>query len=136
MWLYNGKEFTSEMIGDNVGFVYVITNNADGKMYVGKKQFQSKTKLPPLKGKKRKRIVIKESDWMSYYGSSELVKELVESQGCDAFKREILHLCTSKGEMSYLELIEQVERKVLLSDDYYNNIIQVRIHGSHVKKIR
>ena len=136
MWLYNGKEFTSEMIGDNVGFVYVITNNTDGKMYVGKKQFQSKTKLPPLKGKKRKRIVIKESDWMSYYGSSELVKELVESQGCDAFKREILHLCTSKGEMSYLELIEQVERKVLLSDDYYNSIIQVRIHRSHVKKLR
>ena len=136
MWLYNGKEFTSEMIGDNVGFVYVITNNTDGKMYIGKKQFHSKTKLPPLKGKKRKRIVIKESDWMSYYGSSELVKELVESQGCDAFKREILHLCTSKGEMSYLELIEQVERKVLLSDDYYNSIIQVRIHRSHVKNLK
>jgi len=117
------------MIGDNVGFVYVITNNTDGKMYIGKKQFHSKTKLPPLKGKKRKRIVIKESDWMSYY-------ESVESQGCDAFKREILHLCTSKGEMSYLELIEQVERKVLLSDDYYNSIIQVRIHRSHVKNLK
>ena len=39
MWLYQGKSFTEEMIGDNVGFVYLITNHSSGKSYVGKKLF-------------------------------------------------------------------------------------------------
>lgn len=136
MWYYNGKEFTSEMIGDYVGFVYVITDLSNDKKYVGKKLFKSKRRLPPLKGKTRKRTVVKESDWQDYFGSSDLVKTLIEEHGRDNFHREILHLCMSKGELSYLELLEQVERKVLLSDEYYNNIIQVRIHGSHVRGLR
>ena len=37
MWYYNGEEFTSEMIEDYVGFVYLITNLSDNKKYVGKK---------------------------------------------------------------------------------------------------
>lgn len=136
MWYYNGKEFTSEMIGDYVGFVYVITDLSNDKKYVGKKLFKSKRRLPPLKGKTRKRTVVKESDWQDYFGSSDLVKTLIEEHGRNNFHREILHLCMSKGELSYLELLEQVERKVLLSDEYYNNIIQVRIHGSHVRSLR
>lgn len=136
MWYYNGKEFTSEMIDDYVGFVYVITDLSNDKKYVGKKLFKSKRRLPPLKGKTRKRTVVKESDWQDYFGSSDLVKTLIEEHGRDNFHREILHLCISKGELSYLELLEQVERKVLLSDEYYNNIIQVRIHGSHVRSLR
>jgi hypothetical protein len=136
MWAYNDIEFTSEMISDYVGFVYVITNLINKKKYVGKKIFQSKRTLPPLKGKTRKRKVVKESDWMSYYGSSEEVKLLVEEQGSDAFHREILHLCKSKGEMSYLELYEQITRKVLLSDEYYNGIIQAKIHRSHVRSLK
>jgi len=62
MWYYEGEEFTSEMIEDYVGFVYLITDLTNGKKYVGKKLFVSKRKLPPLKGKTRKRTVIKESD--------------------------------------------------------------------------
>jgi hypothetical protein len=67
MWLRNDVEFTSDMIGDYVGFVYIITDLTNNKMYVGKKLFESKRTLPPLKGKTRKRKVTKESDWMSYY---------------------------------------------------------------------
>lgn len=136
MWAYNDIEFTSEMISDYVGFVYVITNLINKKKYVGKKIFQSKRTLPPLKGKTRKRKVVKESDWMSYYGSSEEVKCLVEEQGPEVFHREILHLCKSKGEMSYLELYEQITREVLLSDEYYNGIIQAKIHRSHVRSLK
>jgi serine/threonine protein kinase len=136
MWYYRGEQFTSEMIGDYVGFVYLILDKTNNRKYIGKKLFKSKRKLPPLKGKTRKRTVIKESDWQDYFGSSEEVKSLVEQLGRDNFHREILHLCRSKGEMSYLELKEQVDREVLLRDDYYNNIIQVRIHGSHVKNLR
>ena len=52
------------------------------------------------------------------------------------FKREILHLCKSKSEMSYLELKEQMDREVLLNDEYYNGIIQVKIHRAHVKTLK
>ena len=38
--------------------------------------------------------------------------------------------------MSYMELKEQVDREVLLSDEYYNGIIQARIHHSHVKNLK
>lgn len=133
MWFYQGKEFTSEMIGDYTGFVYMITDKSNGKKYIGKKLFKSKRKLPPLKGKTRRRTKIVESDWQDYFGSSDEVKSLVEEHGRDNFEREILHLCNTKGHMSYLELHEQMKRHVLLDDNFYNGIVQVKIHRSHVK---
>lgn len=135
MWLYNNKEFTSDDIGDYIGFVYVIKNKTTDKKYVGKKLFVSKRRLPPLKGKTRRRTKIFESDWQDYFGSSEEVKELVESHGRDNFERVILHLCETKGVMSYLEAKEQFDREVLLKDDYYNGIINCKIHRTHVKKL-
>ena len=136
MWLYNGEEFTSEMIGDYVGFVYVITDKTNGKKYVGKKIFKSKRRLQPLKGKTRRRTKVVESDWQDYFGSSDEVKSLVEEHGRDSFVREILHLCNTKGEMGYMEAKEQFDRNVLLDDTYYNGIIQCKIHRSHVKSLK
>ena len=136
MWIYNNKEFTSDDISDYVGFVYVITDLSNDKKYVGKNLFQSKRRLPPLKGKTRRRTKIIESDWQDYFGSSDEVKEIVESLGRDNFNREILHLCMSKGEMSYLEAKEQFDREVLLSDEYYNGIINCKIHRTHVKRLK
>ena len=57
-WLYEGKYFTSDDIDDFFGFVYCITNNKNGREYIGRKYFwQFRTP----KGKKRK--VKSESDW-------------------------------------------------------------------------
>jgi hypothetical protein len=103
---------------------------------VGKKTLLSTKRLPPLKGKTRKRTVKKQSDWRSYYGSSEEVKSLVESIGTDNFHREIIYLCKSKGAMNYLEAMEQFNRGVLISDEYYNEFIGVKIHSSHVKELK
>lgn len=136
MWLYEGKEFTSEMINDYVGFVYMVTDLSNNKKYIGKKNFISTTRLPPLKGKTRKRVVRKESDWKNYFGSSEEVKALVESVGEENFKREILHLCKTKGEMSYMEAKLQFQYDVLLRDDFYNEFIGCKIHAKSVKGLK
>ena len=137
MWSYNGKEFTSEMIEDNMGFVYIVTDKKTKMKYIGKKAFFSKVTKPPLKGKKRKRRSLKESDWKTYCGSSETVKELVEENGLDHFDREILYLCKSKGELNYMELREQVIRDVLLKpDEYHNAFVGGKIHRAHIKKLQ
>lgn len=131
-WTFEGQPFTSDMIGDNVGFVYQITNLENGKKYIGKKWFWSTRKLPPLKGKTRKRKVQKESDWQKYYGSSDEVKLLVEQLGEDNFDREILRLCKTKGECTYYEAKLQFDFDVLLRDDYYNEFIGCKIHSKHL----
>lgn len=136
MWYYKGELFTSDMIGDYIGFVYMITEKDTGMKYVGKKNFWSTKKLKPLKGQTRKRTVKSESDWMTYYGSSSAVQLLVETRGEDAFHREILYLCSSKGEMSYREAKEQFDREVLLRDDYYNRIIACKINQTHVRGLK
>ena len=135
MWFYKGEVFTSEMIEDYVGFVYLITDKSNNKKYVGKKLLTSKRKLAPLKGKTRKRTVVKETDWQKYYGSSEKVKLMVEEKGVDNFHREILYLCMSKGQLGYVEAKYQFENDVLLRDDYYNGIIQCKIHRNHVRSL-
>ncbi len=132
-WLYQKKEFTSDMIEDNIGFVYCIIDKTNGMKYIGKKTLVSKRKLPPLKGKSRRRIKVAESDWKTYYGSSKEVMDLVEQYGGDRFERHILRLCKTKGEMSYYELEEQVTQKVLFKpDEYYNAFIGCKIHRNHV----
>ena len=135
MWFYQGKEYapSEEELKLWVGFVYEIKDNTNEKLYIGEKGFWSTRRLAPLKGKTRKRKVVKESDWMKYYGSNEELKLLVENDGPERFSREILRLCETKGLMSYFEAKEQFDREVLFRDEYYNQFIGVKIHASHVK---
>lgn len=137
MWTYEGKPFSSDDLdGKYVGFVYELTDTVNGKKYIGKKKFISKRRKPPLKGYKRKRTVITESDWNDYYGSSEEVKALVEEHGTERFSRVILRLCLTTAEMSYYEAKEQFDREVLLRpDEYYNAFIGLKVHRNHVKHL-
>lgn len=137
-WLFEGSE-VENLPEDCVGFVYIITNQLSGRKYIGKKLAKfSKTTVKTVKfknGNKRKRKIRSkiDSDWREYYGSSpELLKD-IEQLGAENFTRQILYYCKSKAECSYIEAREQFARRVLESNDYYNGIINCRIHGSHIK---
>ena len=136
-WTYQNKHFdTTDIPADVLGFVYLITDLENNKMYVGKKKFWSTVTKPPLKGQKRKRKIKKESDWKTYFGSNKELQEKVKNQKAQNFKREILVLCKSLGELSYYEAKEQFDRNVLLSDQYYNEFIGCKIHSNHVKLLK
>ena len=126
---------------DCVGFVYLITNNLSGRMYIGKKLAKfSKTRYQTIKlkngNKKRKKIRSKiDSDWREYWGSSPELAADITQLGSHNFSRQILYYCRSKAECSYVEAREQFSRRVLESTDYYNGHIQVRVHGSHILKL-
>ena len=139
-WMYQGVVVT-ELPEECVGFVYIITNTESGRKYIGKKlaKFSKTTyKTVTLKNGKKKKKKIRskiDSDWQEYYGSSPNLQKDIDTLGTEKFTREILYYCSSKSETSYIEAREQFERKVLESDEYYNGHIQVRVHGSHIKKI-
>jgi hypothetical protein len=136
-WTFQ-NQVVDQLPEDCVGFVYLITNTTNGRMYIGKKLAKfSKTTQKTVKlkngSKKKKKIRTKvDSDWRDYYGSSPELTKDVEQLGTDKFQREILYYCKSKAECSYIEAREQFSRRVLESKDYYNGHIQVRVHGSHI----
>ena len=126
-WLYKDTTFTSDDIGDFFGYVYLITNNKNGRQYIGRKYFwQFRTP----KGKKRK--VKSESDWKKYYGSCPELKEEIERLGNQNFDRTILSVHNTKGKTNYEETRQLFKNKVLTEqlDDgtpkYYNSNILSR----------
>ena len=110
-WVHNGKEVKSidDLPKDCIGFIYKITNTKTNEYYIGKKNIYQRRTLPPLKGYKRKRKVIKESKWQSYRSSNSEVKEWNE----DNITLEILRFCKSKKSLTYYELQEQFAHDVL-----------------------
>jgi len=141
-WIYQGikftpdEPFTYERYGNEwYGFVYCITNRATNKKYIGKKFFWKAKTLPITKKRKRRQRLKVESDWKDYWGSNKHLQEDVAQCGKDMFYREILHLCKTKGECAYMETKEQFEREVLLSEQYYNGIINCRIGSKSVKNL-
>ena len=131
MWYYNDEVF-NETPEDYQGFVYEVVELDPGCRYIGKKNFWKPKTLPITKSRKRRVRTRAESDWKSYFGSSEKVNSLVESKGEKEFKRVILRLCKTKGEMSYFEAKLQFEKDVLLNDKYYNEFIGCKIHAKHL----
>ena len=130
-WIYEGRAFTSDDIGDYYGFVYRITNTITQKSYIGRKYFVQKRK--PRGGKRK---VTSESDWKKYYGSSEDLKQDISRDGKDSFRREIISLHTTLGKVNYEETRQLFLNNVLTEalDDgtpkYYNS----NILGRYMRK--
>ena len=130
-WLYKGKPFTTDDIGDLFGFVYRITNLGTGKQYIGRKYFWQKRK--PKGGKRR---VTSESDWKRYFGSSEELKRDIEDLGRENFRREIISVHTTLGRTNYEETRQLFLNNVLTESvdglpKYYNNNILGRYTVSY-----
>lgn len=134
-WTYLGKTFESEDINDYYGFIYRITNTTNGHDYIGRKYFTTIKKRPPLKGKKNKRRETVETDWKDYWGSSARLVEDMTRLGKDKFTREIIHLCKSRGETNYMEAYYQFKEGVLLKENNYNGIIQIKLGKGSVKDL-
>ena len=116
-WHYEGKVITeiTDMPEGTIGFVYMITNKEDGKFYIGKKSLYSHRTLPPLKGYKRKRKVVKESNWRHYNSSNK------EVASWDETHKKILRFCFSKKALTYYELKEQFDKDCLEREESLND---------------
>jgi len=70
-WIYDGLIITemSDMPEGTFGFIYEVTHTPTGRKYIGKKVLYFNRTLPPLTDQKRKRKIVKESDWKTYFGS-------------------------------------------------------------------
>lgn len=134
-WLYKGSKIKNiEDFGEQTpfGFVYLISNTVDGRIYIGKKFLQhKKTKKLGKKAiaeqtgpgrKKTKEVSYVESDWKTYWGSCKPLLEDVTRLGEDKFYREILDLAWSSKHLSYLEAKYQFKTDVLETNSYNDNI--------------
>lgn len=130
MWLYNGLVFTEEMIDTAIGFVYLITNETNGKKYIGKKLFTKSKIYQKNKKKKKKRV---SSGWQNYYGSNKELQEDAKNPSM-VIRREILRLCSSKSELSYYETKMIFETDCLLLDGWYNSWVSCRINKNTLRK--
>lgn len=132
-WTFNDKKFTEENLENYVGFCYLITNLVTGQKYIGKKFFYSSNRIK-VKGKTRRRVVKKQSNWKVYTGSSKYLQKQIEDLGEDNFKREILSLHESKADVNLAEIKLQIAFNVLNSLDetgeraYYNENIGLRFY--------
>lgn len=136
MWLYNNTEINNiDNFPENCfGFVYKITNLKTGQFYIGKKQLKMKKSAKITKkalsqintrGRKPSKITtLSESNWSSYFGSCKPLLEDIKQQGESTFKREIIHLCYNKRQLTYYEIKYQFEYNVLADINSYNENIQ------------
>jgi hypothetical protein len=136
VWLFEEKEF-DEDVSAYVGFIYRLTNLETGKKYIGKKNFWT-PKVSQKKNKKTGKIKKTRtkvpSDWKEYVSSNDEIKALAAAG--TPFRKEILHFCKTKAEMTYFESKIQFELDVLLRDDYYNGWIMCRVRKAHLKGLQ
>jgi hypothetical protein len=139
MWLYqdtiikNIEDFPKE----TYGFIYITTHIPSGTSYIGKKSLfhnvkkkLTKKELLEQTGPGRKsttKVVQKESDWKTYYGSAKPILELLKTGKHSEFTREILQFVPNKKLLTYYECKYLFKYGVLENPlEYFNDNIQGR----------
>lgn len=136
-WIYKTNKISdiTQFPENTFGFVYITTHKPSGKSYIGKKVLfhnqkkkLGKKELAALTGIVGRRpaykLVIKESDWLKYYGSQTDIKQLLLEGKKDEFERIILKMCPDKKTMTYFEIKYQMIYQVLEKpDEFFNDNI-------------
>ena len=136
MWLYNNKiiETLEDIPQNTFGFIYITTHIPTGKKYLGKKSLYhtlnkklGKKELleqPITRGRiKSTKQIIKESDWKSYYGSEEFIKQKIKEGKQEEFSREIIKFVDNKKLLTYFECKYQFIYNVLEDREWMNTNI-------------
>jgi hypothetical protein len=136
MWLYNKKVIQNieDFPQDTFGFIYIVTHKPSGISYIGKKVLYhnvkkklTKKELAEQTGPGRKsatKVVVKESDWKTYYGSAKPILELIKDGKQEEFTREILQLVPNKKLLTYYECKYLFKYSVLENPlEYFNDNI-------------
>lgn len=84
------------------GFVYITTNNIDGKRYIGKCEYQ------------------RENGWENYLGSGVYLKRAIHKHGVHNFSREIIFQAATKEELEAMEEFYIKEYNAAESPNFYN----------------
>ena len=82
------------------GFVYMTTNNINGKKYIGQRKFTS--------------------GWERYIGSGKLITAAIKKYGKKNFTRIILAIANSKEELDELEIYYINMYNATKSKEFYN----------------
>ena len=136
-WIYKtiSMEDITQFPENTFGFVYMTTHKPTGKSYIGKKVLfhnqkkkLGKKELAALTGIVGRRpsykLVVKESDWKTYYGSQTDIKQLLLEGKKDEFERTILKCVQSKKQLTYFEIKYQMLYQVLEKpDEFFNDNI-------------
>jgi hypothetical protein len=134
-WLYKDKRIESleDLPEGTFGFIYVTTHIPTGKKYLGKKSLYhnvkkklTKKELSEQTGRGRKsttQTIQKESDWKTYHGSEEFIKQKIKEKKQEEFTREILYFIPNKKLLTYFECKYQFQLGVLESNEWLNTNI-------------
>ena len=117
VWLYKNKKVKShaDLLPQCTDFVYEI-EYTDGRKYIGKKTARGWRTLPPLKGHKRKRKVLKDVPFVKYEGSHKV-------EGLTVKSKTILYQCKGKKAATYIECALLFGNNAIFEDEYINENI-------------
>ena len=103
------------------GFVYITTNNLNGRMYVGQKKIDDW------------------GVWKNYLGSGKAFKQAVKKYGKENFEREVLGFAYSPEDLNRMEAEYILDLDCVSDPQYYNLVeggtVTGMIHSERTKDI-
>lgn len=131
-WNFNEKPIDEADVPEKaIGFIYLITNNVTGKLYLGRKLL-TKAGTKVVAGTKKK--IRKDSDWKEYWSSSPDLQLQIVEHGKENFKREILMFATTKSSLNYMEEMALHIVGALESDKWANGNIRAKVFRRNLQK--
>lgn len=140
-WTHNGKVIDSidKLPKGCIGIIYRIDNLSNNRYYFGrktiisrrKKKLTAKEKLLPENNRKTFKYEETEtSGWKSYKGSNKPL--LLDIKNGAKYKKEVIHFCFSKAELTFYETRAIACSDCMLTEDCYNDWFSAKVYKSHL----